>query len=102
MRVLSGIGSEKSMKIFDACKFKKLFAEVKEQEEREDVKKLGIEMATSGKVEELLKVSYKELKEAFNTLKNRVEDVNEISEKLRHIEQGLSGAIRVAGPRRMW
>lgn len=90
------------MEIFDAVKFKKLFDKVKEHEEHEDAKKLGIDMATTGKVEELLKASYQELMEALKSLTVRVEDVGKISEHLQRMERGLEGAMKIAGPRRMW
>ena len=90
------------MEVFDAVKFKKLFAKVKEQKEHEDTKQLGIEMATTGKVEEFMKYSYKELSEALTSLFTRMEDVGKISEKLEHIRVGFLSAKRMAGPRRMW
>ena len=90
------------MEIFDAVKFKKLFSKVKEHENHEDVHQLGITMATTGKVDELLKKTYQELSEALKSLTVRVEDVGKISEHLERIDRGLKASAKIAGPRRMW
>lgn len=90
------------MEIFDAVKFKKLFSKVKEHEKHDDVHQLGITMATTGKVDELLKKTYQELSEALKSLTVRVEDVGKLSEHLERIDRGLMASAKIAGPRRMW
>ena len=90
------------MEIFDAVKFKMLFNEVKEPEEFGDVKMLGIEMATTGKVEELLKKPFAELMDALHSLNDRIVDAEKLSEHLQRIDSGVKAAVKIAGPRRMW
>lgn len=90
------------MVLFDAIKFKKLFAEVKEQDEHADSKQLGVSMATTGKVEELLTKSYQELMDALKSLTVRVEDIGKISEHLQRMDRGLKVTAKLPCPRRMW
>ena len=83
------------MEIFDAVKFKKLFSKVKEHEKHDDVHQLGITMATTGKVDELLKKTYQELSEALKSLTVRVEDVGKLSEHLQLSRLKISGLLKV-------
>ena len=100
LRVLSGAVS-KCMEIFSHVKFVKL---LKEQEENclDDIRILGIQMATEGETRELLKVPLEELKQAFDVLRSDVSEAKENIEIVEGLVQKIESVRKVAGPRRVW
>ena len=90
------------MEVLSYKKFKKQLLKKKDVMSHDETRKLGISMATSGDVEELLKNPLEDLKVALLSLCDATVNAALDAEKICDLHSAVASLHKVAGPRRMW